>query len=82
MAYSGQGQGTSNDPYQVTTLYQLLEVFEIYNASTAIATQVYCKLMNDIDFNDYQEYWSVPNELFCANNRQSDSYNRSRFIYI
>lgn len=82
MAYSGQGQGTSNDPYQVTTLYQLLEVFEIYNASTITAAQVYCKLMNDIDFNDYQEYWSVPNELFYANNRQTGTTARNRFIYI
>lgn len=82
MAYSGQGQGTSTDPYQVTTLYQLLEVFKIYNASTASLPQVYCKLMNDIDFNDYQEYWSVPNELFYANNRQTGGPNRSIFIYI
>jgi len=82
MAYSGQGQGTSTDPYQVTTLYQLLEVFKIYNASAVVQPQVYCKLMNDIDFNDYQEYWSVPNELFYANNTSTDTYKRTKFIYI
>lgn len=73
MAYSGLGTGTQADPYQVTTLYQLLECFEIYNSEPGISGQaldVYCKLMNDIDFNDYPEYWDCPENMFYANNRR------------
>lgn len=73
MAYSGLGTGTQADPYQVTTLYQLLEVFDIYNNEEGVSGQaldVYCKLMNDIDFNDYPEYWDCPENMFYANNRR------------
>ena len=73
MAYSGLGTGTQVDPYQVTTLYQLLECFEIYNSEPGVSGQaldVYCKLMNDIDFNDYPEYWDCPENMFYANNRR------------
>jgi hypothetical protein len=71
MAYSGNGTGTQADPYQVTTIDQLLECFNIYNnmSESENGIYVYCKLMNDLDFNDNPKYWDCPSNLFYANNR-------------
>lgn len=70
MAYSGNGTGTQSDPYQVTTIEQLVECFEIYNhtGGDRMDILVYCKLMNDLDFNDSPQYWDCPAGLFTANN--------------
>lgn len=69
MAYSGNGTGTQADPYQVTTIEQLLECFDIYNNIDSYNNvYVYCKLMNDLNFNDNPKYWDCPSNLFYAAN--------------
>lgn len=71
MAYSGQGSGTQADPYQVTTIPQLLEVVDIYNNTTlenGNEVHVFCKIMNDIDFNNYPDFWSLPSQWIYLNN--------------
>ena len=76
MPYSGNGSGTQADPYQITTIYQLVELINIYN-NTYIETynagfRMWTKLMNDLDFNDTPEYWDCPEGLFrFANNSQT-----------
>ena len=84
MAYSGNGTGTQADPYQVTTIEQLLECFSIYNSITSHNTYiyVYCKLMNDLDFNDTPQYWDCPSYLFYANNASTYTENNAHIIYI
>ena len=85
MSYSGNGAGTQADPYQVTTIEQLLECFDIYNHITSSYDDIYlyCKLMNDLDFNDNPKYWDCPSNLFYAANMQpGGSGNKSHIIYI
>lgn len=85
MAYSGNGAGTQADPYQVTTIEQLLECFDIYNNMMPDSTGnilLYCKLMNDLNFNDSPKYWDCPSNLFYAANMQSSSNRSSCIIYI
>lgn len=83
MAYSSQGTGTSADPYQVTTIEQLVECFSIYNNISISGGKilVYCKLMNDLNFNDSQ-YWDCPQDLFKANNTSSNTNSGDHAIYI
>lgn len=84
MAYSGNGAGTQANPYQVTTITQLVECFDIYNnisAADHAEIYVYCKLMNDLDFNDTPQYWDCPKGLFTANNHSYSTY-RNHGIYI
>lgn len=71
MAYSGQGSGTQADPYQVTTIPQLLEVVDIYNNTKledGNVVQYFVKIMNDIDFNNYPDFWSLPSQWIYLNN--------------
>ena len=85
MTYSGNGAGTQADPYQVTTIEQLLECFDIYNHITSSYDDIYlyCKLMNDLDFNDDPKYWDCPSSLFyAANNTSGGSNTKSHIIYI
>lgn len=87
MAYSGQGTGTENDPYQITTLDQMIECFDVYSNTTKPSSDqpvhVYCKLMNDIDFNNYPDYWQCREHMFYANNREYLAYSdRHHFIQI
>jgi hypothetical protein len=83
MAYSGNGTGTQDDPYQVTTIEQLLECFKIYNETIMGGViHVYCKLMNDLDFNDNPQYWDCPSNLFYANNTSGATDNDAHIIYI
>ncbi len=53
--FSGSGSGTNSDPYQITTAYQLSQMRNFLNQ-----TDVYFKLMNDIDLTDFiaEEYLS------------------------
>lgn len=53
--FSGSGSGTSSDPYQITTAYQLSQMRNFLNQA-----DVYFKLMNDIDLTDFiaEEYLS------------------------
>lgn len=84
MAYSGNGAGTQANPYQVTTIAQLVECFDIYNNISVAKNAdiyVYCKLMNDLDFNDNPQYWDCPQGLFTANNNSYSIYN-NHGIYI
>lgn len=82
-AYSGNGTGTQDDPYQVTTIEQLLECFKIYNETIMGGViHVYCKLMNDLDFNDNPQYWDCPSNLFYANNTSGATDNDAHIIYI
>lgn len=47
------GTGTQADPYQVTTVAEFYEAIAKHNSECP-----YAKLMNDIDFNDYN-YWDL-----------------------
>lgn len=47
------GTGTQADPYQVTTVAEFYEAVADHNSECP-----YVKLMNDIDFNDYN-YWNL-----------------------
>lgn len=47
------GTGTQADPYQVTTVAEFYEAIAEHNSECP-----YVKLMNDIDFNDYN-YWNL-----------------------
>ena len=53
--FSGSGSGTSSDPYQITSAYQLSQMRNFLNQE-----DVYFKLMNDIDLTDFiaEEYLS------------------------
>jgi hypothetical protein len=84
MTYSGNGTGTQADPYQVTTIEQLLECFDIYNHITSSYDDIYlyCKLMNDLDFNDDPKYWDCPSNLFYASNMYGLNNNPKHTIYI
>ena len=85
MAYSGNGAGTQADPYQVTTIDQLLECFNIYNhmqEGDDNLIHVYCKLMNDLDFNDNPKYWDCPSSLFYAANTIYTGNPDEHIIYI
>ena len=83
MAYSGNGTGTQADPYQVTTIEQLVECFDIYNKTDASRRDLhmYCKLMNDLDFNNSPQYWDCPAELFGAKNMSYMTSN-DHWVYI
>lgn len=54
------GDGTKDNPYQVTTVAEFYEATRYDSESTLLECQKYIKLMNDIDFNDY-EYWNLSN---------------------
>lgn len=64
-----QGTGTQSDPYQVTTIAELVEVFDIFSRKTEYS-RTYCKLMNNLDFNDDPNYWNVPDYLFYTDLRK------------
>jgi hypothetical protein len=83
MAYSGNGTGIQTDPYQVTTIEQLIECFDIYNKiDMGGFIHVYCKLMNDLDFNNSPQYWDCPSSLFYANNNVYYGMDDGHIIYI
>lgn len=71
MAYSGNGAGTIDDPYQVTTIPQLREAMAL--SKTITDPKLYIKIMNDLDFNDYPEYWECPERMFV--NYKPDAIN-------
>lgn len=85
MAYSGQGSGTEQDPYLITTVKQLKEIFDmcrniIYD-STASASSIRAKLVNDLDFNTDSDYWSIPSGLFSLAQSSGSRYNTC-YLYI
>lgn len=52
------GTGTQTDPYQVTTIDEMVEAF-----NSTSSDDLYIKLMNDLDFNE-SEYYDCPTDLF------------------
>lgn len=52
------GDGTKDNPYQVTTVAEFYEATRYDSESTLLECKKYIKLMNDIDFNDY-DYWNL-----------------------
>ena len=52
------GEGTESSPYQITTIDEFIEAAKQYN--------VYLKLMNDLDWNDYTGYMTPTVEIRAA----------------
>ena len=81
MPYSGNGSGTQADPYQITTIYQLVELIGIYNntyiETSGVGFRMWTKLMNDLDFNDTPEYWDCPEGLFRFANNSKTTYRET-----
>lgn len=51
-AFSGSGAGSSEDPFQITSVDELLEINDYLGSSNS---GVYWKLMNDLDLSDYSD---------------------------
>ena len=86
MAYSGQGSGTEQDPYLITTVKQLKEIFDmcrdiIYDSTSSETSSIRTKLVNDLDFNTDSDYWSIPSRLFSLGGSEGSQYNNC-YLYI
>jgi hypothetical protein len=86
MAYSGQGSGTEQDPYLITTVKQLKEIFDmcrdIICDSTASASSIHTKLVNDLDFNTDSDYWCIPSHLFSLDQSSASPTINNCYLYI
>lgn len=53
-----KGNGTKESPYEVTTVDELYEAITDDGGNSTFSTEKCVKLMNDLDFNEY-EYWNL-----------------------
>lgn len=54
---AAQGTGSASDPYRITTMQEFVDLFNTFDINSSSYSDRYCKLMNDIDFNDI-DYWN------------------------